>query len=114
MILDIFTFIVLGVVIVATAFLVVKLGTLPGKIAAERNHPQTEAIRVTGWIGILTLGVVWFVALIWAYTQPLRVATAPDEGSPVSSEFIALTASVNRLSDRLEAMEKQLDALKPK
>ena len=104
MILDIFTFIVLGAVIVATAFILVKLGALPGKIAVERNHPQADAIRVTGWIGILTLGVVWFVALIWAYTRPLSLTTAPEGGGPVSYQFVTLTVSVNRLSDRLDEM----------
>ena len=32
-----------------------KLAALPGKIADRREHPQTDAIRVTGWLGLLTL-----------------------------------------------------------
>jgi len=46
---------------------VVWLAMLPGKVAAQREHPQAEAIRIAGWLGIIT-GIVWIVALIWAYT----------------------------------------------
>ena len=53
---------------VAVAF----LGMLPGKIAKGRNHPQAEAINVASWLGIITLGVLWPFALIWAYIRPSR------------------------------------------
>ena len=46
---------------------VVWLAILPGKVARRRGHPQAEAINVAGWLGILT-GIVWIVAMIWAYT----------------------------------------------
>lgn len=46
------------------------LGGLPGSIARGRGHPNTSAIQLCGWIGLLTLGVFWLVALIWAYTKP--------------------------------------------
>jgi hypothetical protein len=52
MLLDIFTFIVMIAIVIAATFLVVKLGSLPGKIASKRNHPQAEAINVCGWVGI--------------------------------------------------------------
>ena len=50
------------------------LGELPGKIAAQREHPQAEAIRVAGWLGLITLGVLWPFALIWAFVQGLGAA----------------------------------------
>jgi hypothetical protein len=40
-----------------------------GKIAAQRNHPQAEAIKVAGWLGMLT-GIIWILAMIWAYMKP--------------------------------------------
>lgn len=46
---------------------VVWLAMLPGKVAVQREHPQADAIRIAGWLGIVT-GIVWIVALIWAYT----------------------------------------------
>lgn len=70
MMLDIFALIVMIVVLAAVIWLVVMLGPLPGKIARDRDHPQADAIYVLGWIGVITLGVPWFIALVWAYTRP--------------------------------------------
>lgn len=64
--LGIFALIVLLTLVGTVLGVVVWLAMLPGKIAAQRHHPQAEAIRIAGWLGILT-GVVWIVALIWAY-----------------------------------------------
>jgi hypothetical protein len=69
MFLDIFALIVIGVLIGFVIWLVIKLGPLPGNIAASRGHPQADAINVLGWIGIITLGLAWPIALIWAYTR---------------------------------------------
>lgn len=67
---DIFALIVILVILAAAIWIVVTLGSLPGQIAREKNHPQAEAINILGWIGILTLGIGWFVAIVWAYTKP--------------------------------------------
>jgi hypothetical protein len=69
MALDIFALIVIGVLIGFVIWLVVKLGPLPGNIAKNRGHPQADAIKVLGWVGVITLGLAWPVALIWAYTR---------------------------------------------
>jgi hypothetical protein len=92
--LDIFTFVVLGVLLVATIALAVLLGSLPGKIAVGRAHPQADAIRVAGWIGLLTLGVLWPFALIWAYTT-----------GGGSGELTALRDQVDGLTGRLDELE---------
>ena len=65
--LGIFALIVLITLMATMLGVVVWLAMLPGKVAAQREHPQAEAIRIAGWIGIIT-GIVWIVALIWAYT----------------------------------------------
>ncbi len=85
MVLDVFALIVLGVVIAAVIWLVVLLGTMPENVACRHGHLQTAAIRVLGWIGIVTLGPAWLAALVWAYTKPGGTAgvskrvTAPEE-----------------------------------
>jgi hypothetical protein len=85
-VLDIFALIVLGVLIAAVIGIVVVLGPLPGKVAQGRGHPQADAIRVLGWVGIITLGPAWLAALVWAYATPIggaglsaRVAALEDE-----------------------------------
>ncbi len=64
-------------------WLFVELGSLPGKKAAERNHPQAEAINILGWLGLLFGGVGWMVALVWAHTKPVF---APVAQAPATSE----------------------------
>jgi len=46
---------------------IIKVHTYPGKIAKERNHPQTEAIEVTSLLGLLVFPL-WMAALVWAYS----------------------------------------------
>ena len=61
--LEIFTFFVMLVLLVTVGALVWDVGSLPGKIARSRTHPQADAVEVCGWLGILTLGLAWPVAL---------------------------------------------------
>jgi len=70
MVLDIFALIVIALLVSVTIWLVVLLGNFPGNIARERNHPQADAITALSWIGLITLGVSWFAALVWAYYKP--------------------------------------------
>ncbi len=105
--LDIFTFVVMLVLLAAVAVLIKILGALPGKIARSRAHPQAEAINVCGWLGILTLGLAWPIALIWAYTRSPSAGSAPQEtGNTQSVE--ALEQTIAELSQRLTAAEQQL------
>ncbi len=67
MVLDIFALVVIAVLIGVVIWLVVLLGNMPGEIARKRNHPQAEAITALGWIGLITMGISWFVAIVWAY-----------------------------------------------
>ena len=53
----------------AAAWALYSLGSLPGRIARSRRHPNATAIGVCGWLG-LPLVVLWPIALAWAYTPP--------------------------------------------
>ena len=70
MVLDIFALAVMFLLIGFVIWLVVFLGNMPGDIARKRNHPQVAAITALGWIGILTLGASFLVAIVWAYYVP--------------------------------------------
>ena len=64
-------FAILVLLVLLLIWIYVKLAALPGQTATERGHPQAEAIKVLGWIGLL-LGVApWLVALVWAYMKPV-------------------------------------------
>jgi uncharacterized protein DUF3302 len=81
--LDIFAWIVLIVLIAVAVAGFIILAMLPGKIAAQRGHPQAEAINVAGWLGALAMGVFWPLALVWAFTRsPLQ--TEADSGEELT------------------------------
>jgi hypothetical protein len=80
---DIFAFGVFGVLLVAAVVILVSLGSLPGQIAEKRGHPQAAAINVASWLGLATGGVLWLLALIWAFLKP--PAAGPLLGAPPSA-----------------------------
>ncbi len=92
---DIFALIVMAILLAVVIWLVVLLGSMPGNIAKKRGHPQTEAIQVLGWIGIITLGISWFIAIVWAYTNPVGD----------SSTNVALDARIQAIESQLEQLQ---------
>jgi Protein of unknown function (DUF3302) len=83
--LDVFALVVLIVIAVSLVGIAIVLAAMPGRIAAQRGHPQTDAIRICGWLGLLTLGILWPIALIWAYLKPSR-GNALSEAAPSMRE----------------------------
>ncbi len=90
----IFALFVLTTLIATVIGVIVWLAMLPGKIAFKREHSQAEAIRMAGWLGILT-GIVWILALIWAYTRPGPARQLDGENKQLSNleERLALVES---------------------
>ena len=95
--LDVLTFLVLGVLLSVALYAAYRLGALPGQIAKQRGHPQADAIRVAGWLGLLTLGLLWPLALIWAFTRP----------HPSSEAAADLSRQLEILSSRVATLEAQ-------
>ncbi len=77
--LDIFALIVLGVICAAAIWLIVMIGNIPGNIARAADHPQADAISVLAWIGLLTAGIGWFVALVWSKMKPITASAALEQ-----------------------------------
>lgn len=78
---DIITFVVFGVLLTAGVVIVVTLGSLPGWIATRRGHPQAKAINAAAWISLFTLGALWPIAFVWAFTQPQPNSSTGEGGS---------------------------------
>jgi hypothetical protein len=112
--LDVFTFVVMFVIVAAVIFLVVKLGGLPGKIAHERQHPQAPAVNVCGWLGLLTLGILWIIAMIWAFMGPTRAKedreSVPGQ-TPGPPEAVPLADTIAAMSSRIELLETEVKRL---
>lgn len=64
---------------------IIKIHTYPGKIAKERQHPQTEAIEVTSLLGLLVFPL-WMAALVWAYSGAVigNPYPVPEKPAPIS------------------------------
>jgi hypothetical protein len=84
--LDLMAFGVFAVLLVVAVVAVVTLGQLPGRIAERRGHPQAAAINVTSWLGVATFGLLWPVALIWAFLKPVAAGPPPVESRPAPRE----------------------------
>ena len=79
---DYVAFAAMAIVFVAMIWLLIYVGDLPANVAKERNHPQVAAIRAMAWFGLLfTGGVVWILAIVWAYYD-----YSPDGAAPSSEE----------------------------
>lgn len=90
--LDVAALLILVVVGLAVIGLLVLLAIVPGRIAQRRQHPQTDAIRVTGYLGIL-LAPLWVLAFIWAYTR---------------SGTFELASAVAGVNERINMLEQRL------
>jgi hypothetical protein len=110
--LDIFAFIVFAVLIAAAMVIIVGLGSLPGAIARKRGHPQAAAVNVASWLGMATLGILWPLALIWAFSKPAGSGrAAKQEPAPTSAEDgNAQPGNMQARVDALEAAMRQLQA----
>ena len=95
MLLSIFALIVLIVLLAALLLVAAWLGAAPGKIARKRNHPQADAVNVCGWLGLITFGPPWIVAMVWAYWNH---GGAESEGD-LARRVQALEARLQRLGE---------------
>ena len=108
---DIFAFGVFAVLIAAALVVIVGLGMLPGWLAEKRGHPQAAAINVASWLGIATGGILWLLAMIWAFTTPLSgtvASTSKDQTGDTA--FAQMQARVETLEAALRELKAQKEA----
>ena len=85
MVLNIAALIMLLFVAGFVVYAICLLGALPGRIARQRHHLQAEAITIRGWLGLLTGGIVWAVALVWAFITPKPAPLPSPSREPEST-----------------------------
>jgi hypothetical protein len=79
---DCFAFVVFAVLLATFVVVFIFLGSLPGKIARQRGHPQAAAINVAGWLGMFTFFIFWPLALLWAFMNPIAAVAAEPVAHP--------------------------------
>ena len=113
--LDVWTAAVFLIIIGAVAFLIFKLGPLPGDIAKKRGHPQEEMIRAAGWV-LLFVGIVpWLIPFIFAYGKPGTSAAVIAAGAKSGATDVDQLGETQRAlaaaTTRIEALEQQIASL---
>ena len=119
------TFAVIYGLAFAAVWALYSLGSLPGRIARSRRHPNATAIGVCGWVG-LPLLALWPIALAWAYTPPRqRRRRRPTEKERTEEEWQrrrldaagtglreadmdALAAGLRETSEQIAALENRM------
>ena len=78
-------FIVICLLAALFVYAFIQLGFWPKKAAVQRDHPYTDAINVLSWGGlILTGGLGWLAALVWAYAPP--GGERPSQKTPAAEQ----------------------------
>ena len=100
MIVDILSILALLILLTIAVIAVIVLGGLPGRIAEKRGHPYAQAVKVAGWVGVFTLGIIWPLALIWAFVNKMQ--DRPGSETPQDADKIA------QLAKRIDVLEATL------
>ena len=69
------------------AFGAIAIVGIPRRIAAERNHPQQDAIYFAGWASLFTLHLAWPLVWIWAAAyraEPMPHFALLDEDTAIN------------------------------
>ena len=79
MLIKIFSLVVLVITLASIIGAIVALAVWPGRTARARNHPYADAVQVAGWVGMIAGGVLWPLALVWAYSTPVDAKSSSAE-----------------------------------
>lgn len=82
---EFFALFVLLIIISVGIWLLVVIGSYPGKYAKQVNHPQADAINCMAWIGLFTFGILWLAALIWTRVKYTEADTKISNTVPVEA-----------------------------
>lgn len=88
-----------GLILVFYTFIYIH--DLPYMIAKKRNHPQTEAIHVAGWLSLFTLHAIWPIVFIWSIAKGNPQGVTTDESKAVDTQ-----KRLQGLDERLRQLEK--------
>lgn len=100
-----------AVFVVLLIVVALKFARYPGKIAAQRNHPNKDAIMLLGQFGILTFGVLWVVALAWAHSNfaATNAFLPSTDGFSGSRPTRADPATVTNVADEIAKLAQLRD-----
>lgn len=103
----VFAWFVMALLFLLLVWGIVVLGSLPRKIALQRNHPQVDAINAASWIGLLLGGVGWGFAFVWAFLRTKPSGHGEGTAPPAASQ-----EEIDRLRNQLARLEREIEKQK--
>lgn len=121
--------IVVAPILALTVFWIVHVW--PERVALARDHPQKEAIQALCLMSLVFGGMLWPLAMLWAYMKPLRFRLEPSASgaetaaqpavpepcphldasvlthAPVDEEIVFLRQRIAALQGRLDVLAER-------
>ncbi len=96
----IFAFVVLVALVLLGVYVFIQLAKWPKLVAQKRGHRYVDAINILSWGGLLlTAGLAWLGALVWAHATPSDDAVAP------AGALDDLVQQINDLQAQVKALK---------
>ena len=102
---DIFAWVVLVIMIASVVVVFVVLGTMPGKIARQRQHPQEQAIQVASWLALIFGFAAWPFVMVWAYLRPVAKPLDQPGGEAAGRRIAELEARLAKVESATEGAQ---------
>jgi uncharacterized protein DUF3302 len=93
----------------------------PERVAEQKHHPQAAAIQALCLMSLVFGGLLWPLAMLWAYMKPMefRLARDEDDGPGARETVKRLPASAARadeaevisLREQVAVLQRRIDAL---
>ena len=87
----------------------------PERVAEQKHHSQAAAIQALCLLSLVFGGLLWPLAMLWAYMKPMEFKLVHDdeEGGPNAKLTRAPSAGRTEASlrEQVAALQKRLDAL---
>jgi len=90
----------------------------PERVAEQKHHSQAAAIQALCLLSLVFGGLLWPIAMLWAYMKPMEFKLVPHDdehpGGPEATLRRATAAERNEaasLREQVATLQRRLDAL---
>jgi len=93
----------------------------PERVAEQKHHPQAAAIQALCLMSLVFGGLLWPLAMLWAYMKPMEFRLArDDDGHPAHPDAVkrvpvgaarADETEVTLLREQVATLQRRVDAL---
>jgi hypothetical protein len=94
----------------------------PERVAEQKHHPQAAAIQALCLMSLVFGGLLWPLAMLWAYMKPMEFKLARDDDDPAGRPDAVLKRTpvvvthadetdVKLLRTQVAALQTRIDAI---